>query len=485
MAAVSEVIGQASSEPVIQAGARRIAGAYPFLLPNHPLLQNTDAKLIDEKLSSEVNATDHALFADFLSVASSHHLFEGWCFLSKTAYALASGKANAAIHLGYYAELRAARSLLACGGIHIGNNKHFLLKKTGEVVLLDRELPEQEKEVSLIDTVKYRFMNAVDSLRGNLAPQKQQRQFGTHVATWAVLKHWTQSREIVRDFANRMPALTYGGIDWVRACNSTQHGSEVVADWLSDWCFDLKQLSNDSILRNSASYGVHLGPNAFPVFDGTFVDIVLKAATASIEFDNDNNDQFDLILLSDFCFKTFRMLSRTSQELNRIKERRDQRMFNRLRRHLVNVAGIPMADATDLLRRVRDATLLPGFSVITSAANNQRNATGVFSRAFLLLRLANSMHRWYWEQVRQLLPTAQTWQADLINMQALHANLATAPGMIATYFDLAEDTRDAITEIETWRTGRHFTGHDLWSEMRSEICELCRLERVAIWSSSP
>lgn len=467
MAAVTEVIRDASSEPVVQAGARRTHNGYPFLDLNSPLIESPEALTIDEKLKSPIDPNERTLFADFLSVAATHHLFEGWRFLSKTAYSLACGSQNAATHLGYYAELRAARAILAIAGVHIGNYRHFLLCQNGDVVLLDREKPRPQATGKRLRTIKDRFFKAFLALRGKQSEPKEERQFGTHIAAWAALKHWSKNREITKEFAQRMQALNYQGIDWVRACNATQSGSEIVADWLSDWCFDLKQLSKDSRLRNSASYGVRLAPDAFPEFNRTNIDVVSGAAEACSDFDGLDADQLDLILLNDFCVKTFRMIFQEDEDEHKLNDRNDGRIWNRLTAHLRNFVGLTESEAEELIERIRLAPNLPGFRVVENADASHRDAVGVFSRAFLLLRLATVMHHWYWQQVRQISPNAATWQSDLLSIQARHANLDTMPPLFQDYFDLLQDAQDAVENLSNWHGGTPFTGHKLWSEARA------------------
>ena len=56
-------------------------------------------------------------FREYVAASAPTHLIDGWSYLARAIDALLRGDAPAAVHLGYYAELRAAMSLLAGGGI--------------------------------------------------------------------------------------------------------------------------------------------------------------------------------------------------------------------------------------------------------------------------------------------------------------------------------------------------------------------------------
>ena len=58
---------------------------------------------------------------------------DGWTFLSRALSALLSGDTHTARHLAYYAQLRAALSILSCNGIGIFNTINFVVDNTGAV----------------------------------------------------------------------------------------------------------------------------------------------------------------------------------------------------------------------------------------------------------------------------------------------------------------------------------------------------------------
>jgi len=63
----------------------------------------------------------------YVAVSAPLHCADGWSFLGRAVAAILLGDATAARHLGYYAELRAAMSLMAAHGVGIFNRTHFVV----------------------------------------------------------------------------------------------------------------------------------------------------------------------------------------------------------------------------------------------------------------------------------------------------------------------------------------------------------------------
>lgn len=90
---------------------------------------NTATKTYDNDLAS--SSVHHAALIDYISASAPAHLIDGWSYLSRATDAILRGDLNSAIHFAYYAELRAAMSLLACEGIGVFSGKHPIINKTG------------------------------------------------------------------------------------------------------------------------------------------------------------------------------------------------------------------------------------------------------------------------------------------------------------------------------------------------------------------
>jgi len=77
--------------------------------------------------------------ADMLEVIAARgplHVIDGWGYLGRAFSSMLSGNAHAARHMAYYAELRAALSILASSGIGVFNRRNAAVDATGVVTVL-------------------------------------------------------------------------------------------------------------------------------------------------------------------------------------------------------------------------------------------------------------------------------------------------------------------------------------------------------------
>jgi hypothetical protein len=113
--------------------------------------------------------------SQYIAASAPLHCADGWGFLGRAMEAHAHGDRETSIHLAYYAELRAAMSLLASEGIGIFDDRHFVVKSDGNC--------------EYIGTMPMRAR-----WRGHLR---------THNVVWLALEHWAElkrSVEILAEF---------------------------------------------------------------------------------------------------------------------------------------------------------------------------------------------------------------------------------------------------------------------------------------------
>ena len=161
---------------------------------------------------------DGPKLGEYIASSAPLHLADGWTFLSRAFDAVSRGDRGSTYHLAYYAELRAAMSLLATEGVGIFSNRH--------VALNDR-----------------------------LEPTELKRRRGTHRATWQLLSAW--SREPGRA-VRLLDAITVESVslsEWLDAVGVVEPSKQLVAaKWLSAWSVDLRTMSTDPRRRNEMSY---------------------------------------------------------------------------------------------------------------------------------------------------------------------------------------------------------------------------------------
>ena len=170
----------------------------------------------------------HVHLSDYVAASSITHCFDGWSYLGRALDAELAGDPDAARHLGYYAELRAAMSLLAGDGIGVFDRTHVVVSDSGRC----------------------------ECLRGE----------GTHRFAWEALQVWADGAAGV---STLQQSIKPGGVslrEWL-----THYPASVrfiAATWLKQWGLDLSRLADDREARNLASYR----PTAFTSSGPTSVE---------------------------------------------------------------------------------------------------------------------------------------------------------------------------------------------------------------------
>lgn len=156
--------------------------------------------------------------SEYLAASVFLHCSDGWSFLSNAVNALLNGDMGTAVHLAYYAELRAVMSFLASEGIGVFDNNHFWFDNSGSCHLLK-------------------------------GPR-------THDMVWLAVDSWARvpmSRNRLLDLFT-IEGRTF--VDWLTATPiiGTMTVSALASEWLQAWSIDLKVIAKDQHLRNEVSY---------------------------------------------------------------------------------------------------------------------------------------------------------------------------------------------------------------------------------------
>ncbi|HEY2706413.1 MAG TPA: hypothetical protein VGI95_00030 [Caulobacteraceae bacterium] len=173
-----------------------------------------------EKIAREVKSggvKDQRQLGQYIVASCALHCSDGWGYLGRAISATIVGDSRRALHLGYYAELRAALSILASAGIGVFNTKHFVISGPGKVTKL-----------------KY----------GR----------GTHEFVWLALKHWSS---LPRSGALFSEIVRPGGIgldNWLQTIGGSKAVAPQVRRWFLQWGMDIFSLTEDRNARNENSY---------------------------------------------------------------------------------------------------------------------------------------------------------------------------------------------------------------------------------------
>jgi len=160
----------------------------------------------------------HTQLGRYIAASTIVHCVDGWSYVARALEAALSGDTHAATHLAYYAELRAAMSVLAAGGIGVFDQKNFVLTSNGDC---------------------------------------QQVNGSTHTFAWDALNHWatlSAASDLVFDVVQPGGSSLATWLQHFPGSAGSVARSRVVSNWLRDWGVDLRVFVEDREARNRSSY---------------------------------------------------------------------------------------------------------------------------------------------------------------------------------------------------------------------------------------
>ena len=176
---------------------------------------------------------------EFMAASTLVHCMDGWTYLSNSVNAFLNGDLSIAIHLAYYAELRAAISFLASEGIIIANMQQVCVSSSDGLYI------------------------------PGTPPNKSLLRKKTHEATWDIIEAWNNN---IYKGTYTLDYFSYKGMTFKELLNYVPHASStpaarliVMKDWLKSWSFDIKKYKDDKSVRNSSSYNPHFNRNYSPI----------------------------------------------------------------------------------------------------------------------------------------------------------------------------------------------------------------------------
>jgi len=155
--------------------------------------------------------------AQYVAASAIVHSFDGWSYLARAFESAIAGDPRTALHLAYYAELRAGMSLLAGQGMGIFNDTHFAIKT----------------------------FRTASSLTG---PR-------THPVVGKLLKEWTQKSGAARHLLQNIFISGRSIEEWLGELGASEPTqSEAAGRWLEAWSIDIELIEQDREARNDVSY---------------------------------------------------------------------------------------------------------------------------------------------------------------------------------------------------------------------------------------
>ncbi len=384
--------------------------------------------------------------ADYIAVSAPLHCSDGWCVLGRALECHSRGDSDAARHLGYYAELRAAVGLLAAEGIGIFSSQHFIV---------DARVTCQP----------------IPRLQSGRPP-------GTHVITWLALEHWAdlhRSGDLVLDIIQPAGVALR---EWVVAFGGVGTASMLASRWLKAWGLDLKRLGDDRDARNEASYR----PTRLN-YGGTLT------ALDRVRFLRELWSLYEPRPLSRFEILDRHLLREGFEDLYQAKTGRraeDDRVGFRSQVEMAVGAVLPPGPDVSRLRRflLRDLeTATPAPLVAAGRASgtqDPRHHTEVMSRAALLLRVASGASARLLRLANINRDACEFWWKPLGEERGLWG----ADNAPDDFTELWADIEAAVDDTRTWEeenAGGQPSSAKLLAEQSRQMSYFSEGERPALW----
>jgi hypothetical protein len=444
----------AAEEPIIDAGARLGASHsnWPFLPPSSSVIDRKAIGFVSAlfKKTNPASAQFSSQFdelAEYLALSTCCHALDGWRYLSQAALAILSGARNEALHLAYYAELRAALSILAGSGIGVLKKEHFSL---------------------------------------TTSPTIEWFEGPTHVTAWKALVEWSNVPSNALKVIECLGVLNISAEEWAEACGAAANKQGIAENWLTNWSIDLNALFNDRDARNEASYRPDLRCSALVPLDWTEIQFICDVNSSCIPLGSGQFQSVDLALVYDLCASASTLKYLPTDKLGL------RRLWNGVFRWLVNEKRLGKKEAFAILRDIQNAPHTSAGKILQLADTTNTETVGVFSRAFLLLRLASALVRRQWQKMQRVAATRTTsrglidWQEKLLASYALYSNLWDGSSRLNNYDILDADREWAQEQLDVWIRTHRSSPAMMWkdSSIPSSLFQLCRLERVAVMAAS-
>lgn len=218
---------------------------------------------------------------EFIAVSTIVHCIDGWTYLNNSINAFLNGDSPIAIHLAYYAELRAAISFLASEGILIANTNQICIDSHDNLYI----------------------PGVIPGIQALAAKDK-----GTHNATWKIMEAWINNNTRT---SNALEYFSYGGKTFKELMPSIPYAPTtpaaqltIIKDWLKVWCFDIIKYTKDREARNMSSYNPNINRNSTPM-DLTERLININNFWRTLEPSIESFSKIDLYLLSSYLTRIY------------------------------------------------------------------------------------------------------------------------------------------------------------------------------------
>lgn len=385
---------------------------------------------------------------DYVAASIFNHCGDGWSLLGRALSLSIKGDGNSSVHLAYYAELRAAMSLLASEGIGVFNSRHVIISD-----------------------------NAVELTPDLRGPNR--RLGRTHKFVWMALEHWSNRKPSAERLANIISPGSIKLTDWFSTFGISANLHPVGSSWLKSWGVDIKQFGDDQVLRNHSSYR-----------PSRIVPRIVTSAADSLSFISElwrmcepnpssRFDEIDRYLLRTSIAQVYlsiygkdpRSATHTKHYREWVNKRISKFSFS---------AGVEKEWVAFLTWEIhpQESRIIEEAGKITSI-DDPNHHLQVLARAILLLRISTGMSGYLLQRAGFTKTDLEFWWMPY----ATDHGLIESSSSITDFLDLWSEIDIALNDIETWSSSHTppYSYNRLMSDISPAIFRLSECERISLW----
>jgi hypothetical protein len=396
------------------------------------------------KADHPLNAERKRNLAQYIAASAVLHANDGWGYLGRSIACLMTGDAHRALHLAYYAELRAGISLLAAGGIGIFNRQHFIISGANTTARL-------------------------------------QSGGGTHEIAWAALEFWSLQPSSGTLFAKLVRPEGRTLDEWFLPHGGSGTLAPQARQWFLQWGMDLSFAIKDRNARNESSYRPDGIPTSWTVSPSAALDFVQNLWAALEPSKPSSFEGIDRHILRLALERHFHGLTNT-------RPSPQNAAFAGLVRDTVTAQGFSAAAETRWRNFLLRSSVPSDPTIFINSALQPGNPTtdhfAVISRAVLLLRLATGSAHDLLQQAGFDATALAFWWQSVGEARGLW-NPASPP---AALDDLWADVQDTLSDIQQFAADNPTalqSVNGIASGVGERFNVLCSHERVGLWGLCP
>ena len=424
-------------------------GAAPRWLPTGQRYSDTN---IAEALRKDIRegTIDDSALAQRIGASIPSHVIDGWGYFGRAIHCLVQGDTRTAVHLGYYAELRAVLAIMASEGIAILHDRHFVINKDGEAT----QLCSQEGK-----------------------PITQ----GTHQTIWPVYNWWIQQTAAFKVFSTIIKPGGREIQDWFDLPGQQKiYLGPTAATLLDAWGLDLKRMQRDREARNASSYGPSAIHNWEVIGKSEAVEAVVQLWQAFEPHENSRFDVVDRLILKQVLTVAFQGQTGRNPRIKKWHRSFCQFVDNFLDHH--NDYPLVQVDRTNWHRFLAGNGTATVPTALERASNDSVSSVAWFpiemlSRAGLLLRIASGSCGLHLSHVGATWDSLMFWLND-IGIRRGYWDQYSGP---ESPIDLWVDISEALEDMDEVRNTDHGLAGGSDGSLANSLFRLEECERIGMW----